>query len=56
MSSLLHGNVRLEDPVEPALLARLDGRHQVGELPSALGRPAPEVHAALERFAALLVP
>jgi SAM-dependent methyltransferase len=52
VSSLLHRNVALEGELEPALLPLLDGTRTRAALAEALGRPASEIDAALERLAA----
>jgi SAM-dependent methyltransferase len=53
VSSLLHGNVRLEDELEPRLLPLLDGTRDRGELAQAVGAPIEDVAGALERLASV---
>lgn len=53
VSSLLHGNVRLEDELEPRLLPLLDGTRTAQELASELRAPLAEVEASLERLASV---
>jgi SAM-dependent methyltransferase len=53
VSSLLHGNVRLEDELEPRLLALLDGTRTLEELAGELGAPLAEVQGALVRLASV---
>jgi SAM-dependent methyltransferase len=51
LSSLLHGNVRLEDELESRLFALLDGTRDLDELTRALASPPEEVSGALKRLA-----
>jgi SAM-dependent methyltransferase len=51
VSSLLHGNVRLEDELERRLLALLDGTRDLAELARELGAPIEQVGEALGRLA-----
>jgi SAM-dependent methyltransferase len=53
VSSLLHGNVRLEDDLESKLLPLLDGTHELSELARALTAPAEDVASALARLASV---
>lgn len=53
VSSLLHGNVRLEDDLESKLLPLLDGTHELSELARALAAPAEDVAGALVRLASV---
>ncbi len=53
VSSLLHGNVRLEDDLESKLLPLLDGSHELSELARALAAPAEDVAGALARLASV---
>jgi SAM-dependent methyltransferase len=53
VSSLLHGNVRLEDELEPRLLALLDGGRTREELARELGVSLAEVDGALARLASV---
>ena len=53
VSSLTHANVRLENDLEPRLLALLDGTREPGELAEALASPAADVQATLRRFASV---
>jgi SAM-dependent methyltransferase len=53
VSSLLHGNVRLEDDLESKLLPLLDGSHEFSELAQALAAPAEDVAGALARLASV---
>jgi SAM-dependent methyltransferase len=51
VSSLLHGNVRLEDELERRLLALLDGTRDHAELAGELASPIEEIGDALDRLA-----
>jgi SAM-dependent methyltransferase len=53
VSSLLHGNVRLEDELEPRLLPLLDGTRTLEELASELHAPPAEVEGSLGRLASI---
>ncbi len=53
VSSLLHGNVRLEDELEPRLLPLLDGTRDREELAHELAAPIEDVAGALERLASV---
>ncbi len=53
VSSLLHGNVRLEDGLEPRLLPLLDGTRGLAELTRALEAPVADIERALERIASV---
>ncbi len=53
VSSLLHGNVRLEGELERALFGLLDGDRDRAELARALGAPPERVAEALQRMASL---
>jgi SAM-dependent methyltransferase len=53
VSSLLHGNVRLEDELEPRLLPLLDGTRDHDELAHELAVPIEDVAGALERLASV---
>jgi methyltransferase-like protein/trans-aconitate methyltransferase len=53
LSSLLHANVRLEDELEPRLLALLDGTRSPGDLAATLDVPQEHVEAALGRLASI---
>jgi SAM-dependent methyltransferase len=53
VSSLLHGNVRLEGEFEPRLLPLLDGTRDRDQLAQALGVPVEDVEGALERLASV---
>jgi SAM-dependent methyltransferase len=53
VSSLLHGNIRLEDDLEPKLLPLLDGARDLPELAQALDTPVEDVAGALERLASV---
>jgi SAM-dependent methyltransferase len=53
VSSLLHGNVRLEDELESRLLPLLDGTRDVAELAGALEASDEEISEGLGRLAAV---
>jgi SAM-dependent methyltransferase len=53
VSSLLHGNVRLESEQEASMLALLDGERPLPEIAQALGVEREAVAQALERFASV---
>ena len=53
VSSLLHGNVRLEGELERALLELLDGDRDRAELARALGAAPERVAEAVQRMASL---
>lgn len=53
LSSLLHTNVRLEDGLEPRLLALLDGTRPPSDLAAALDVPQGHVEDALHRLASI---
>ena len=52
VSTLLHRNAALGDELDAGLLLLLDGTRDADALAAELGRPQPEVEAALERLAA----
>jgi SAM-dependent methyltransferase len=53
VSSLLHGNARLEGELEASMLALLDGERSLPELAQALGVEREAVAQVLERFASV---
>jgi methyltransferase-like protein/trans-aconitate methyltransferase len=53
VSSLLHGNVRLDDDLEAKLLPMLDGSRDLDALAQALPAPLEDVARALERLASV---